>query len=67
MVAHLFGRVFLAAVLCFLVLFGSVTWAQVPPHQPGEICFTEKFWCWAQPPGQPGAACMCGAVPGTLG
>lgn len=23
--------------------------AQVPPHEPGTICFTKKFWCWANP------------------
>ena len=33
--------------------------AQVPPHTPGTICFTERFWCWADPPGRPGATCFC--------
>ncbi|RTM04046.1 MAG: hypothetical protein EKK31_17580 [Hyphomicrobiales bacterium] len=45
--------------------------AQVPPHAPGTICFTQFFWCWAQPPGPPGYPCGCpsqyGFVPGYLG
>lgn len=45
--------------------------AQVPPHTPGTVCFTSTFWCWAQPPGAPGAPCACpsptGYVAGTLG
>jgi len=44
---------------------------QVPAHAPGSICFTQNFWCWAQPPGIPGTPCGCpspfGFVPGTLG
>jgi len=44
--------------------------AQVPPHTPGTICFTPQFWCWANPPGKPGAPCICpspyGPVRGTL-
>jgi hypothetical protein len=54
---------------------GSLIWtaamAQVPPHQPGTVCFTPRFWCWAQPPGPPGLPCACwsqrGWVGGTLG
>lgn len=49
----------------------SLAFAQVPPHRPGSICFTPQFWCWANPPGPPGAACTCrtpfGPVQGTLG
>ncbi len=45
--------------------------AQVPAHPAGTICFTPKFWCWANPPGPPGARCSCptpfGPVPGVLG
>jgi hypothetical protein len=45
--------------------------AQVPPHQPGTICFTSSFWCWASPPGPPGGQCYCpspyGPVQGVLG
>lgn len=43
---------------------------QVPPHKPGTICQTQRFWCWAQPTGTPGAPCTCpspvGPVRGTL-
>jgi hypothetical protein len=31
----------------------------VPPHPPGTVCFTPKFWCWAQPTGLPGTPCAC--------
>lgn len=45
--------------------------AQVPPHNPGTICFTPRFWCWANPPGPPGYPCSCpspyGPVPGRFG
>jgi len=45
--------------------------AQVPAHVPGTICFTQQFWCWAQPPGPPGLRCFCsgpsGPVQGVLG
>jgi hypothetical protein len=44
---------------------------QVPPHVPGTICFTQWFWCPAQPPGPPGTQCACpspeGLVPGIRG
>ena len=33
--------------------------AQVPPHQPGTICATPQFWCWAVYPGPPGTRCSC--------
>jgi hypothetical protein len=43
---------------------------QVPPHKPGTICQTPRFWCWAQPAGSPGASCTCpspaGPVTGSL-
>lgn len=45
--------------------------AQIPPHPPGTICFTQYFWCWAQPPGPPGSGCVCptpqGNIPGIRG
>lgn len=54
-----------------LVLLPGPAVAQVPPHVPGTICFTQSFWCWAQPPGPPGLPCTCqgpsGPVPGVLG
>jgi hypothetical protein len=43
----------------------------VPPHRPGDICFTPSFWCWANPRGAAGQPCVCqtqyGPVRGTLG
>lgn len=65
-------RLFMA-VLIFMGSLGQVplAFAQVPPHQPGTICFTRQFWCWANPPGEPGKGCACsspyGWVPGVLG
>ncbi|QJR09550.1 hypothetical protein DSM104443_00599 [Usitatibacter rugosus] len=48
----------------------QVAQAQVPAHTPGTICFTPRFWCWANPPGPPGRVCYCpsqyGWVQGTL-
>ena len=45
--------------------------AQVPPHQPGTVCLTPYFWCWAPQPGPPGLPCACptpqGWVSGQLG
>jgi hypothetical protein len=45
--------------------------AEVPPHQPGTVCYTPQFWCWAQPPGPSGTPCVCptpyGWVSGTRG
>jgi hypothetical protein len=53
------------------LLLATVAFAQVPPHVPGSICFTPRFWCWAMQPGPPGYQCACatpyGFVPGTLG
>jgi hypothetical protein len=65
------------AVLMSVVVVASAAWlgrdalAQVPTHRPGTVCFTPTFWCWANPPGPPGAVCYCpsprGPVPGKLG
>jgi hypothetical protein len=60
---------------CLMVLAAVLIWrvaeAQVPPHAPGTVCYTPYFWCWAQPPGPPGLACVCpsprGLVGGVLG
>ena len=41
--------------------------AQVPPHQPGTICFTPGFWCWMPYPTYPGTFCVCGNTPGRTG
>jgi len=61
-----------ASTLAFLAVATAVR-AQlpVPAHPPGTVCFTPGFWCWAQPPGPPGAQCSCqtpsGPVAGFLG
>jgi len=59
------------AVSLIVAASGAQAGAQVPPHTPGTICFTPKFWCWAQTPGPPGKSCACrtpnGWVPGRLG
>ena len=58
-----------AMVLMCLIAADSAQ-AQVPPHQPGTVCATPQFWCWAQYPGPPGGGCACpspyGWVPGRL-
>ncbi len=59
-----------AICLLSLALCGSAA-AQVPPHQPGTMCFTPQFWCWMQYPGVPGQVCYCpttyGPVQGRVG
>lgn len=54
-----------------LLLLATAAFAQVPPHRPGEICFTPKLWCWQKPPGRPGTPCSCltpfGPMSGRLG
>ena len=64
----------IATLLLFLlptVLVGGSAAAQVPPHQPGTICFTPKFWCWMQRPMIKGQTCYCmtqsGPVRGVAG
>lgn len=62
----------LSAVFTVLALLNApVAMAQIPPHSPGSICNTPEGWCWAKPPGLPGAPCNCpvdgGSVQGTLG
>ena len=58
---RIFYAVTLMFVMCLCLLAGDAK-AQVPPippHPPGTICFTPRFWCWAQPPGAPNTACGC--------
>jgi hypothetical protein len=63
--------ILIAVVLVALSLAQGDAGAQVPSHRPGTICFTPQFWCWANPPGPPGAVCYCpsqyGRVQGRLG
>ncbi len=71
------GRRWLSLALVTLIAaaasygFVRTARAQVPPHYPGTICMTPQFWCWAAPPGPPGAQCICptpyGPVLGFLG
>ncbi len=60
----------LLAAITLSLLVGTAL-AQVPPHSPGTICYTQFFWCWAQPPGPPGSTCICpspnGPVSGVRG
>jgi hypothetical protein len=59
------------AVLIAALVLSARASAQVPPHQPGTICFTPRFWCWMAYPGIPGQQCWCpapyGPVPGVIG
>ncbi len=56
-----------AALLGPGLLLGALTAsAQLPPHKPGTICVTPKLWCWANPPGQPGARCWCATPYGNV-
>lgn len=61
-------RILAASILIAALVPAS---AQVPPHQPGTICFTPTFWCWAVQVGPPGAVCACpspyGFIYGYLG
>ncbi len=58
-------------VLLVAALFGPcIAFAQIPPHRPGSICATPRFWCHAVYIGAPGTQCACpspqGWVPGVL-
>ena len=59
-----------AASAALTLLQATAAHAQVPPHQPGEICDAGRLWCWKKPAGKPGGACSCpspfGNLPGTL-
>ncbi len=64
----------IASVLLFVfpvLLLGGSAAAQVPPHQPGAICFTPTFWCWLPKPMFKGQTCYCmtqsGPVRGVAG
>jgi hypothetical protein len=61
----------IVAAWASLLAAASGAIAQVPSHPPGTICFTQTFWCWANPPGPAGTRCTCpspyGPIPGVLG
>jgi hypothetical protein len=63
--------VFIAIAALAITFAATISNGQVPPHRPGSVCYTPQFWCWWNPPGQPGAACACpspyGRVMGRLG
>jgi hypothetical protein len=65
------NRVAMVAMMALVMLVPPrLALAQVPPHRPGTICFTPKFWCWANPVGPAGSTCYCpspyGRVQGQL-
>lgn len=49
----------LAVLVMAMIWPQAAAIAQVPPHSPGTICATPKFWCWAVYPGSPGTRCAC--------
>ena len=57
---------FLFLTILFFPTFTQVK-AQVPPHYPGQVCFTPSFWCPANPPGPPGTPCICLSATGYVG
>ncbi|MFT5643963.1 MAG: hypothetical protein ACI83P_001517 [Janthinobacterium sp.] len=52
-------RIRLVHALLLVAALCAPASAGVPPHAPGTICATPKFWCWAIYPGPPGARCAC--------
>lgn len=63
---------YVASMFVLLSIPASAQVPPVPPHQPGTVCFTPTFWCWAPRFGPPGGQCACPApqgywVPGFLG
>ncbi len=64
-------RLFLLQAIVAAALAATTTavFAQLPPHTPGAICATQRFWCWTQPYGVYGQPCASptagGNVPGT--
>jgi hypothetical protein len=56
----------LATLVLIAVLTQTTAVAQVPAHQPGTICATPRFWCWAPYPGPPGARCACPSPEGWI-
>jgi len=60
-----------AAAILLIGLMAQASRAGVPPHTPGSICYTPRFWCWARPVGPRGSPCICptpsGPVAGVRG
>jgi hypothetical protein len=59
------------AVLLTLSMVAAGGAQDVPPHDPGTICFAPTFWCWAETPAPVGTRCFCpspyGPVEGITG
>lgn len=53
------GKLMAVLLLVAATLAPGLALAQVPPHQPGTICATPRFWCWAVYAGAPGTRCAC--------
>ncbi len=49
-----------------MIVASPAAHAQVPEHQPGSICATPSFWCWAQIWGSVGGLCYCGTAGGSV-
>jgi hypothetical protein len=61
------ARSILLVVFCSLmILTVAPAQAQVPPHLPGTICYTPRFWCWMAYPLLPGQPCFCPTVVGPV-
>ncbi|MFL5296047.1 MAG: hypothetical protein ACJ798_06660 [Phenylobacterium sp.] len=64
--AHLARRLAAVAAAAAALIPAAVR-AQVPPHAPGTVCYTPRFWCYARPPGPPGSPCICPTANGPVG
>jgi hypothetical protein len=54
----------LLATLAFIAMSATTTIAALPAHEPGTICATPEFWCWAQLRGIYGQPCTCPTAAG---
>ncbi len=55
-----------AVVVALLLLAPTAALPQVPPHQPGTICYTPLVWCWMPRISQPGSTCFCPGPQGPI-
>jgi len=61
------GALLAAAAAAMLIgLMASASLAGVPPHRPGTICYTPRFWCPARPIGPPRSPCICPTAAGPV-
>lgn len=47
------------SLISSFIFISQIAVAEVPPHTPGTVCFTENWWCWASYAGAPGSRCSC--------